>query len=217
MGATLLRGRALRAADGRVGLADGTSLSAAKIVLATGVECELLPALPIRKRKGHLIITRQRPGLVHHQVVELGYLKSAHAVEEDSVAFNVQPRPNGQIMIGASRQYGCDDPGIDEHMVRQLRERAASYMPAVAGLEVASVRAGFRAATPDKLPLIGPAKGLSEDGSLWLAAGFEGLGITCAPGAARLLVDGLLGRVSRIDRRPYLPLRFANDATQEHA
>ena len=163
LGAQLFLSRAVRAAHGQVLLADGRSLAARYIVLATGVDCDLLPALPIRKRKGHLAITTPQPGFLHHQLVELGYLKSAHHVEADSVAFNVQPRPNGQIMIGASRQYGNEDPAIDEHMVRQLLERAHSYMPALAGVETAQVRCGFRAATPDKLPLIGSASGLSDD------------------------------------------------------
>jgi glycine/D-amino acid oxidase-like deaminating enzyme len=208
MGAELFLSRALTAARGGVTLADGTLLEADRIVLAVGAECDLLPALPIRKRKGHLLITAPRPGFVHHQVVELGYLRSAHQEDADSVAFNVQPRPNGQIMIGASRQYGNEDPAIDEHIVTRLRERAQSYMPQLAEIEIVHRRTGFRAATPDKLPLIGPALGLSDDPSLRLAAGFEGLGITCAPGAARLVVDEMIGRESEIDRMPYLAERF---------
>jgi glycine/D-amino acid oxidase-like deaminating enzyme len=208
MGAELFLMRALTAANGRVTLGDGSVLEADRIVLAVGAECDLLPALPIRKRKGHLLITAPRPGFVHHQVVELGYLKSAHREDADSVAFNVQPRPNGQIMIGASRQYGNEDPAIDEHIVAELMAKAWSYMPDLAGIEIVHRRTGFRAATPDKLPLIGPARGLAEDESLWLAAGFEGLGITCAPGAARLVVDAILERESAIDRTPYLAARF---------
>ena len=208
LGAELILSRAVTAAQGRVTLADGSVLEADRIVLAVGTECDLLPSLPIRKRKGHLLITAPRPGFVHHQVVELGYLKSAHQEEGDSVAFNVQPRPNGQIMIGASRQYGNERPQVDEHIVFELRERAVSYMPELAEVEIVYGRVGFRAATPDKLPVIGPATGLSEDRSLWLAAGFEGLGITCAPGAARLVADGLIGRESKIDRTPYLAERF---------
>jgi glycine/D-amino acid oxidase-like deaminating enzyme len=208
LGASLYLSRAVSAAECRVVLADGTELTAPRIVLAVGVECDLLPALPIRKRKGHLAITAPRPGFLHHQLVELGYLKSAHKVDADSVAFNVQPRPNGQVMIGASRQYGNEDPGVDAHIVKQLLARAYSYMPELASSEIDLVRTGFRAATPDGLPLIGPAAGLSDDASLWLAVGFEGLGITCSAGAARLVVDGLLGRESPIDRGPYLAARF---------
>jgi len=208
LGAELYLLRAVSAAEGRVGLADGTELEAARIVLAVGVECDLLPALPIRRRKGHLAITAPRPGFLHHQLVELGYLKSAHRVDPDSVAFNVQPRGDGQVMIGASRQFGSEDPGVDAHIVEQLLARAYSYMPGLASVAIDHVRTGFRAATPDGLPVIGPAAGLSDDGSLWLAAGFEGLGITCSAGAARLVADGLLGREPAIDRRPYLAARF---------
>lgn len=210
VGAQFYASRAISAAAGKVRLANGSLLQGAKIVLAVGTECDLLPSLPIRKRKGHLVITAPRPGFLHHQLVELGYLKSAHKVESDSVAFNVQPRPNGQIMIGASRQFDNDDPGVDVHILHRLLARAYLYMPGLAEIEIETVRTGFRAATPDKLPLIGPATGISDDPSLWLAVGFEGLGITCSPGAAKLLVDSILGRVSIIDRTPYLASRFAH-------
>ena len=209
LGTQLFHSKAISASTGTVRLANGSLLQAPKIVLAVGVDCDLLPGLPIRKRKGHLVITAPRPDFLHHQLVELGYLKSAHKLDQDSVAFNVQPRPNGQVMIGASRQFDNDNPEVDVHILHRLLARAYSYMPGLSEIEIQTVRTGFRAATPDKLPIIGPATGLSDDSSLWLAAGFEGLGITCAPGAARLLVDSLLGRDSSIDRTPYLAARFA--------
>ena len=86
-----------------------------------------------------------------------------------------------------------------------MLDRAASYMPALASLSGIRVWTGFRAATPDKLPFIGPA----QDPRLFLAMGFEGLGITNAPGAARLLIDQMMGRAPAIDPAPYLPMRTA--------
>ena len=208
LGAVLFRGQAVSASSGEVRLADGTELFAAAIVLATGTDCSLLPTLPLQKRKGHLVITDRYPDFVRHQLVELGYLQSAHKLATDSVAFNVQPRSTGQMLIGSSRQYGNEDPGVNPGILQQMIERATAYMPAIAQLSAIRAWTGFRAATQDKLPLIGPALGVSEDASLWLATGFEGLGITNATGAARLLVDGLLGRESTIDPRPYLPSRL---------
>jgi len=42
-----------------------------------------------KPRKGHLVINRTvYPGFLRHQLIELGYLKSAHAINADSVAFN---------------------------------------------------------------------------------------------------------------------------------
>jgi D-hydroxyproline dehydrogenase subunit beta len=213
LGVTIERGvAAVSAREGQLMLADGTTLSSERIVLATGTDCALLPALPIKKRKGHLLITDRYPGFLHHQLVELGYLKSAHKLESDSVAFNIQPRRTGQLLIGSSRQYGDENPKSDSAVLSRMLERAQSYMPELSHLSGLRVWTGFRAATPDKLPLIGPAEGLCDDRTLWLAVGFEGLGITNAPAAARLLTDQMLGRASEIDTTPYLPERMSRPA-----
>jgi glycine/D-amino acid oxidase-like deaminating enzyme len=213
LGATMVRGsQAVSASNGELRLADGTTLYGDRIVLATGTDCTLLPTMPIKKRKGHLLITDRYPDFLHHQLVELGYLKSAHSIQADSVAFNIQPRRTGQLLIGSSRQYSNDDPRAETGILSRMLERARSYMPELAQLSGLRVWTGFRAATPDKLPLIGPAGGLSDDRTLWLAAGFEGLGITNAPAAARLLVDQMLGRASEIAVAPYLPQRVTTQA-----
>ena len=209
LGAKLFPVRALSAANGEVRIANGMCLSADRIVLAVGTECDLLPALPVKKRKGHLVLTDRYPDFIHHQLVELGYLKSAHKIAMDSVAFNIQPRISGQLVIGSSRQYGSEDPAVEPVMLKQMMDRAKEYMPKLADLSIQREWAGFRAATSDKLPLIGPAFGISDDPTLWLAVGFEGLGITSSLGAARLLADGILGRASAIDAAPYLPSRIA--------
>ena len=217
LGAEVFLARAVSASQGQVLLSDGVSLLAERIVLAVGTECDLLPTLPIQKRKGHLAVTDRYPDFLHHQLVELGYLKSAHKVTDDSVAFNIQPRQSGQLLLGSSRQYGNEGPEVEADILQRMVDRAREYMPGLQNLSVLRVWTGFRAATADKLPLIGPAAGLSEDSSLWLAAGFEGLGITNAPGAARLLVDTMVGREAAIDTSPYLPARLMEPARLAHA
>jgi glycine/D-amino acid oxidase-like deaminating enzyme len=161
--------------------------------------------IPVKKRKGHLVITDRYPGLVRHQLVELGYLKSAHSIGTDSVAFNVQPRSTGQLLIGSSRQYGDEDPAVDQHMLTAMLKRAALYMPTLASKSAIRAWTGFRAATPDKLPLIGQAPG---DGSVWLATGHEGLGITTSLGTAELIAAEFTGNQTAIAPGPYLPSRY---------
>jgi D-hydroxyproline dehydrogenase subunit beta len=196
--------------QGVVRLGDETVLRGGKIVFATGADMHLLPSLPIRKRKGHLLITDRYPGLIKHQIVELGYLKSAHKIMADSVAFNIQPRQTGQLLIGSSRQYGNNDTAIDQCILSEMLERSCNYIPALRKISGIRAWTGFRAATPDKLPLIGP----TEDDTVLLALGFEGLGITNSTGAARLILDHLLQRPSAIPLTPYLPARAA---LEEHA
>ncbi|RAF65811.1 FAD-dependent oxidoreductase, partial [Burkholderia multivorans] len=101
-GIVLRRDRAVDVDGARVTLASGDVLRAQRVVVANGVAARtLLPELPLRPKKGHLLITDRYPGRVAHQLVELGYAASAHASDGTSVAFNVQPRPTGQLLIGS--------------------------------------------------------------------------------------------------------------------
>jgi glycine/D-amino acid oxidase-like deaminating enzyme len=161
----------------------------------------------IKKRKGHLVITDRYPGFVSHQLVELGYLKSARSATGDSVAFNVQPRRTGQILIGSSRQYDAEHKEVDAAVLLRMVSRAQEYMPGLAQTSTVRVWTGFRATTSDKLPLIGP---WPADPTLYLATGHEGLGITTCLATARLLVDQIAGRESVIPAAPYLPSRAAS-------
>jgi glycine/D-amino acid oxidase-like deaminating enzyme len=203
-GASVRSGFAADLTNEGIRLRDGSFIAAGFTVDATGAWSHGVPGLPVRMRKGHLAITDRYPGYVRHQLVELGYLKSAHSSTGDSVAFNVQPRKTGQVLIGSSRQYGAENAAVEQPILRCMLQRAIEYMPGLANLSAIRAWTGFRAATPDKLPLIGPAPGSQR---LYLANGHEGLGITTSVGTAKLLVDQFLGRTPAIPIEPYLPSR----------
>ncbi|HYV13107.1 MAG TPA: FAD-dependent oxidoreductase [Pyrinomonadaceae bacterium] len=193
-----------------VRLHDGSTISAGLVVNSAGSSSPLLThGLEVKKRKGHLVITDRYPNFVRHQLVELGYLKSAHSMTAESVAFNVQPRQTGQLLIGSSRQFGIDDSHVDNAIVTRMLERAVEYLPNLGKLSSLRAWTGFRAATPDKLPLIGPH---AEHERLYLATGHEGLGITTSLATAKLLVDQIVNRESAIPVTPYLPARMARGA-----
>jgi len=195
---------------GRVRLADGTFLSTGLTICATGAwATQLFPSLAVRSRKGHLAITDRYPGFLRRQLVELGYLKSAHGDAQESVAFNVQPRKTGQVLIGSSRQYGQTHSEVDHAMLARMLRRAIEYMPALAGISIIRTWTGFRAATPDNLPVVGPCPGREN---VYLATGHEGLGITTSLGTAQLLAGMITGVTPDIDPQPYLPSRLIEDS-----
>jgi len=195
--------------EGSVRLNDGQEIAGGTVVNAAGANAaELTVGIDVKKRKGHLVITDRYPGFLRHQLVELGYLKSAHSVSRDSVAFNVQPRRTGQILIGSSRQYGAEHKEVDQVMLANMVRRAQEYMPTLGSMSAVRVWTGFRAATPDKLPLIGPCPGYK---SVFLATGHEGLGITTSLGTASILVDQVMGSKPEIAVEPYLPSRTAKE------
>lgn len=210
-GATLREGCAVDEIGARFVRCGSTTLEADVIVNAAGARAaQLTPGLPIIPRKGHLAITDRAPGFVRHQLVELGYLASAHRMTSESVAFNVQPRTTGQVLIGSSRELVDWDASTNRRLLRQMLERAVSFMPALSRLSVIRTWTGFRPATPDKLPLIGrwdPVDGL------WIAAGHEGLGITTSLGTARILCDLVLGRSAPFDVTAFAPVRALTSAS----
>jgi glycine/D-amino acid oxidase-like deaminating enzyme len=188
-----------------VELADGSELEARAVVIAAGLESRrLAPAgspLPLRARKGHLVITDRHPGLVRHQLVELGYIKNAHGQAQESVAFNVQPRPTGQLLIGSSRQFDEESSRIDARMLARVVQRAIEFLPALASTSAIRAWTGLRAATPDGLPILGSHP---RHPGIHVACGHEGLGITTALASAALVAAGIRGTPP-----PFQSARFA--------
>jgi glycine/D-amino acid oxidase-like deaminating enzyme len=206
----------------------GERIAAPLVINAAGAAAPALtPGLPIVPRKGHLVITDRQPGFCRHQLVELGYLDSAHgprrqgaaeagatgatgeapaaAAMPASVAFNVQPRATGQVLIGSSRELVGWDRSHNHGLERRMIGRALEFLPRLAGVAALRGWIGFRPATPDHLPLIGP---WPETPGLWIAGGHEGLGITTSLATARLLADLVTGRQPEIDAAPFAPERL---------
>lgn len=175
------------------------------IVNAAGTgAARLTPGLPIVPRKGHLVITDRAPGFCRHQIVEMGYLKSAHQMTAESAAFNVQPRATGQVLIGSSRELVGWDASVNYGLVAAMLTRAQRFMPSLSKLPAIRIWTGFRPATPDQLPLIGRWE---KTPGLWIAAGHEGLGITTSLGTAGLLADLIANRTPGVDPGPFAPDR----------
>lgn len=217
LGADLRVGMGVRALthDG-VRLDDGRELRADAVIVATGnAAAQLLPDAPLRPRKGHLLITTRAAPRIRHALIELGYIQSALGDASESVAFNAQPRPTGQILLGSSRQFDVDDARVEPAMIEALRLRARRFLPWFDELTALRCWTGLRPTTPDHRPLIGRWPGSRH----WIAAGHEGLGVTTALGTAELLCAQLLGTTLPFDATAFDPHRFVGDTQEaiEHA
>lgn len=207
LGAEVREGTSVRSLKDQTVVCDSGAVEADVIVLAAGAQSSrILPSLPLQPRKGHLVITDRYPGFCRHQILELGYLKSAHEMSGKSVAFNVQPRATDQVLIGSSRELVGWDKSVNRALVHAMVERAVEYMPRLSRLSVLRTWTGFRPASQDNLPFIGrwdPIDGL------WIAAGHEGLGITTSLATGELLADLILARQPALDPSPFDPMRVA--------
>lgn len=208
-GARLRTEEVLEVGEGFLRSASGRTAAGAVLVATGAAAPALLPGLPVVPKKGHLVITDRAPGFCRHQLIELGYLKSAHGGARESVAFNLQPRAGGQMLVGSSRELVGFDASVNRPLVARMLARAVEYVPSIAKLPALRIWAGFRPATDDNLPLIGRWPALRD---VWVAAGHEGLGITTSLGTAALLAALVTGEPPPLDPAPFAP-----DRSRAHA
>ncbi|MGE4618334.1 MAG: FAD-dependent oxidoreductase [Planctomycetota bacterium] len=208
-GATLrCRAQVASVAGNRVTLLDGEKLEADAIVIASGLDAlelcsEGQQCVAIHPREGLLSITSRGTCVISHHVVEAGYQKGAHGAVEEAIACAVLPRSTDQLCIGSSRRPRRAGE-VDVALLEKIIERAERFIPGIAGLPVIRQWSGTRAASADGRPLIGR---LPDSTTVWVAAGFEGLGITQAPAAAELVAASIFGEKPLLDPEPWNPGR----------
>ena len=166
--------------------------SADYVVCAAGVwSAELLQKMgieiPVRPRKGHILVVKSGAGALNHPLLEGGYEATVHAGEEQlQVALVAEVTPAGTMLIGSSRQFAGFDTSVSWDVLQSLARRAARFIPAIASAPLMRSYAGLRPWSPDHLPLIGPLEGFE---GLHLATGHEGAGICLAPATGELITD----------------------------
>jgi D-hydroxyproline dehydrogenase subunit beta len=175
--------------------------------------------LPVRPRRGHILVTEPLPPLVRHKVYECGYVATVKgegkAGGEDTTAYSavVESTASGTVLVGSSRDFGGRLPGARDRsaaperaVLAELARRAAALFPVLRGARAIRAYAGFRPASPDHLPIIGPDPVVP---GLYHATGHEGAGIGLAPGTAELLTALIDGAPPPVDPAPFAPARFA--------
>ncbi len=117
------------------------------------------------------------------------------------------PFPGGRVVAGATREDGTGFDGrTTAGGVREVLDQALRLAPGLTGASLHEVRVGFRPATRDGLPLLGPVDGLP---GTWVATGMGPTGLTVGPFAGALIADKIAGRepATDVDIEPFAPGR----------
>lgn len=216
-GATVLSGREVRGPvveRGRlVGVrTDHETLRADAVVVAAGpwsgeVAQRLGVHLPVRPRRGMVLVTTRMPHRVFHKVYDgdyFGATQSADAALQTSAV--VESTAAGTVLIGSSREQVGFDRRLRVDVLREIAARALRLFPFLAEAGVMRSYLGFRPYMPDHLPVIGPDERLP---GLWFATGHEGAGIGLAPATGEMLAAQLTGEAPAHDPHPFRPDRPA--------
>ena len=157
--------------------------------------------LPVRPRRGHLLVTVPLAPTVHHKVYEAGYVDTLTADTTDAqVSAVVESTPSGTILLGSSRELVGFDTTVDLAVVRRIAARARRLFPVLADVDLLRVYTGLRPWVPDHLPIVGEDPAVR---GLWHATGHEGAGIGLAPATGQLIRAGITDTPPPVDPLPF--------------
>jgi glycine/D-amino acid oxidase-like deaminating enzyme len=187
-----------QAPDGRVSgvVTEKVEIATENVVCAAGawsneVTRQVGIDLPVRPRKGHVLVASKSPGLIHHPLLEGGYVSTVQTVAEGlQVAFAAELTASGTLLLGSSREFAGYDRTVSLDVIRAVAGRAVRFLPSLAGKGIIRSYAGLRPWSPDHLPVIGPVAGAP---GFYVATGHEGAGICLAPITGQLIAGWITG------------------------
>jgi glycine oxidase len=167
------------------------------VVLAAGVWSPPLVedvgiALPVAPVKGQILSLRA-VGKSPHQVLWCG---EAYLV----------PRPDGEIVLGATEEEGNYDTRPTLSGLNRLSEAALEVVPAVGGFTVDGFWSGLRPAAPDRFPIVGWAPATE---GLFLATAHYRNGILLGPLTGRRVAAHILEHAPLQELQPFGLERFS--------
>lgn len=178
----------------------------AVIVAAGAWTPELLVPLGV-----DLPVAPQRGQIVHVAVPAAD--TSSYPVVSGHGAGYMVAFPTGRVVLGATREDGAGfDYRVTAGGVGDILNRALEVAPGLGGATLQEIRVGFRPASSDGMPILGPVPGFT---GLFVATGFGPSGLTLGPYSADLVAATATGArpstpgdVAADVLAPFSPSRF---------
>jgi glycine/D-amino acid oxidase-like deaminating enzyme len=204
----------------------GGCIYADSVVLCTGVYTAPLLAplgleLPLRPRRGQLVVTEPAPPLIRHIFLCARYIAAKYhpellaAAEDDALRLGVglalEQTAAGTLLVGSTREFVDWDTTTTLEGVRTVLRHAANIIPALNKLNIIRTFAGLRPYTPDGLPYLGLMPGIDN---LYVAVGHEGDGIALAPITGKLMAELVTSGQTSIPLHEIAPDRFSQGKKQ---
>jgi glycine/D-amino acid oxidase-like deaminating enzyme len=186
------------------------SIRATRVLLAAGpwsgpVSALLGAPMPVRPRRGEVLVTTRMPQRVFHKVYDADYVGAVSADDAQlRTSSVVESTLGGTVLIGSSRRQQGFDARLEVDVLGAIAAKALRLFPFLADATILRTYGGFRPFMPDHLPVIGEDPRMP---GLWHASGHEGAGIGLSLATAELIRDLMLARSTAIDPAPYSAAR----------
>ncbi len=194
---------------------DRTTIKTKQVVNCAGVWASHIGNMvgidiPIRPRKGVILVTEKTDRIVNQKVHEFGYMLSkfedisykrqvSRLVEENNIAFTIEPTEAENYLVGGHRAFNGYSIGSENEVMRGIAERATRFLPVLKDVNCIRAYAGIRPWVVDHLPIVSEVE---EVPGFYIAGGHEGDGISMAPITGRMITQLVSGKPTdfNIDR-----------------
>ena len=180
------------------------SIGAPELFATIGVD------IPIKPRRGQLVITEPVNQLITHVMLCSRYIAAKYHPEllegstDESVRLGVgmalEQTCEGGLLIGATREFVGNDRSVTTAGVRAVTQHAARIVPALKNIRAVRTFAGLRPYTPDGKAFMGAVPGYK---GLYIAAGHEGDGIAYTPITGKSMAELVIDGKSEADLGPF--------------
>jgi glycine/D-amino acid oxidase-like deaminating enzyme len=192
---------------------DKGSFSPGLVVNAAGVYAPRIGdmagiPIPIRPRRGQLLVTCSTRPIIHVCMISARYIAAKHNPElakGKGEGIAIEQTDNGNVLPGSTREFVGFDRRTTVEGLRGIARRTLSVLPGLSHLYVIRSFAGLRPYTLDGLPILGPVAGVE---GFIMAAGHEGDGIALSPITGELIAQYIVDGQTEIPMEPFRLERF---------
>ena len=195
---------------GKIGtrtVVNATGVNASEIGGMLGVE------IPIKPRRGQLLVTESQPGILKPWLGSANYIAAKfnpQLAKENAGGVSIDQTQNGNLLIGATREFVGYDKRTTSEGLNQIASRAVRILPALKHIHIIRAFAGLRPYTPDGLPILGKVEKIK---GFIMAAGHEGDGIAMSAITGKLISELVLEGKTDVALDSFNLKRFSADTT----
>ncbi len=181
--------------------------------------------VPVKPRRGQIVVTERIAPLINGPFSGAGFFCAKFYPEmmktfrkrtmEFSHSCSMEQSSSGAILIGSTNEWKDFDSRNSQECIEWLVAEACRVVPALKNVHFIRSFTGFRPATPDYLPVLGPTSCLQN---YYHITGFEGGGFSLNTVCGRLLSEIICGEEPFMNWEPIGPDRLVKpleEATAE--
>lgn len=167
--------------------------------------------IPIKPRRGQLLVTEKGKRVLQRCLISAGYLAAKYdpaLAVDGGEGLSMEQTAGGNLLLGSTREFVGFDHRTSLEGLRRIAARTTCVLPCLKQMNIIRSFAGLRPYTPDGLPVLGPVAGLE---GFIMAAGHEGDGIALSPITGALIAQLLADGQPDISLAAFALERFSND------